>query len=260
MGAIVDWERDTPQWSAVLATTASSRTPSNVDNALWRLYGPIVQAPAEHAFVIGQIGQSLDGRIATASGHSHYINGPTALMHLHRLRALVDAVVVGVGTVMTDDPQLSVRMVPSRPGAAPPARVVLDPKGRMFPYAKCLAEDGARRIVVWRKGTLAPMPDGVEGLHVDAIAGDIPPQDIIAALRELGLKRILIEGGANTLSRFMAAGCLDRLHVMVAPMIIGSGPIGVQLPEIERLDAALRPKVESYTMPEGDVLFDCAFK
>ena len=61
--------------------------------------------------VVGQIGQSLDGRIATATGHSQYINGAAGLAHLHRLRALVDAVVVGVGTAIADDPQLTVRRV-----------------------------------------------------------------------------------------------------------------------------------------------------
>ena len=68
--------------------------------------------------VVGQIGQSLDGRVATATGHSHYINGPAGLAHLHRLRALVDAVVVGVGTALADDPQLTVRRVAGpQPGA-----------------------------------------------------------------------------------------------------------------------------------------------
>ena len=86
--------------------------------------------------VVGQCGQSIDARIATASGHSHYINGAEGLAHLHRLRALVDAVVVGVGTALADDPQLTVRRV-----AGPnPARVVIDPNGR-------LAADGAR---CWR--------------------------------------------------------------------------------------------------------------
>ena len=78
--------------------------------------------------VVGQIGQSLDGRIATESGHSKYINGPAGLTHLHRLRALVDAVVIGVGTAIADDPQLTVRRVSGQQ----PARVVIDPKGRLL--------------------------------------------------------------------------------------------------------------------------------
>ena len=91
-----------------------------------------------HAFVIGQLGQSLDGRIATPSGHSKYISGPEALRHLHQLRALVDAVVVGVQTVIADDPQLTVRHVAGRS----PARVVIDPEGRMPRNARLLADDG----------------------------------------------------------------------------------------------------------------------
>ncbi len=89
------------------------------------LFGPLRQGTVDDLVVVGQIGQSLDGRIATESGHSKYINGPAGLAHLHRLRALVDAVVVGVGTAIADDPQLTVRRV-----AGPqPARVVIDPEG-----------------------------------------------------------------------------------------------------------------------------------
>ena len=75
------------------------------------LFGPLRAGAADGLVVVGQIGQSLDGRVATASGHSHYINGPAGLAHLHRLRALVDAVVIGMGTALADDPQLTVRRV-----------------------------------------------------------------------------------------------------------------------------------------------------
>lgn len=256
MDTIVDWERDTPQWSGVLAAAGGCTDASTLsDNALWPLYGPLLTGDLAQAIVIGQIGQSLDGRIATVTGHSHYINGAAALVHLHRLRALVDAVVVGVGTVVADDPQLTVRRVDRRPGAAQPARVVIDPSGRVPPTAKCFAGDGARRIVVG--GSPAVNPD-VERIDVPNRDGVLAPDAIIAALRGLGLKRILIEGGAATLSRFIAARCVDRLHVMTAPLIIGSGPTGINLPEIARLDAALRPAVTTFPLPGGDVLFDCA--
>ena len=88
--------------------------------------------PAAGCVTVGQIGQSLDGRIATLSGHSRYINGSQGLCHLHRLRALVDAVVVGVGTALADDPQLTVRHV----GGPSPARIVVDPRGRIAPDRK----------------------------------------------------------------------------------------------------------------------------
>src|SRR5262249_31784085 len=96
--------------------------------APWQdIFGPLRLGTADELVVIGQFGQSIDARIATASRPSHYINGPAGLDHLHRLRALVDAVVVGVGTALADDPQLTVRRV-----AGPnPARVVIDPNGRL---------------------------------------------------------------------------------------------------------------------------------
>src|ERR1044071_4782095 len=99
-------------------------TPSIVLDAL---FAPFEAGTTDRPFVIAQLGQSLDGRIATLSGDSKYINSASALDHLHRLRAQVDAVVVGVGTVVADDPQLTVRRVAGRS----PARVVIDPRGRM---------------------------------------------------------------------------------------------------------------------------------
>ena len=208
--------------------------------------------------MIGQLGQSLDGRIATPTGHSHYINGVAALVHLHRLRALVDAVVVGVGTVVADDPQLTVRRAQGRVGASQPTRVVIDPRGRMPREARCLRDDGARRIVI-QAGAKAAASPGVEYIGVPLTDGAMAPRLILAALAERGLRRILVEGGANTLSRFLSAGCLNRLHIAVAPMIIGSGPVGIELAAIDRLDDALRPRVTSFALPDGEVLFDCAF-
>lgn len=201
--------------------------------------------------MVGQIGQSIDGRIATPSGHSHYINGPAGLDHLHRLRALVDAVLVGVGTAVADDPQLTVRRVigPN------PVRVVLDPTGRLSRNARLLTDDGTRRMVVTAEATAA-FPGGVERIVLERADRHIEPASILAALAERGLRRILIEGGANTVSRFLSAGCLDRLHVVVAPIILGSGPAGVALPPIERADQALRVPVRSHRLGE-EILFDC---
>ena len=202
--------------------------------------------------VVGQMGQSLDGRIATESGHSKYINGPAGLAHLHRLRALVDAVVVGVGTAIADDPQLTVRRV-----AGPqPARVVIDPKGRLTAGAKVFVEDGVRRLLVTAQGVPCAPPSGVEGIPLPVKDGRIAPADILRALAGRGLRRVLIEGGADTVSRFLAAGCLDRLHIMVAPIILGSGRASFILPEIERADQALRVPMRAHQI-EDEVLFDC---
>jgi riboflavin-specific deaminase-like protein len=216
------------------------------------IFGPLRAGGADARVVIGQIGQSLDGRIATPTGHSHYINGPAGLAHLHRLRALVDAVVVGVGTAIADDPQLTVRRV-----AGPnPARVVLDPRGRLPATARLLADDGARRLVVIAAGAKPAVPSGVDVVALPNTDGQIAPAAILAALAERGMRRVLIEGGADTVSRFLAARCLDRLHVVVAPIILGSGRPGIALPAIQRANEALRVPTRVHQL-EDEVLFDC---
>src|SRR5215475_6625901 len=130
--------------------------------------------------VVAQCGQSNDARIATASGHSHYINGAEGLAHLHRLRALVDAVVIGVGTALLDDPQLTVRRV----AGSNPARVVIDPNGRLAPTARLLAEDGARRLVITGTNAAANLPAGVEVARLSASNGQLSPPAVLAALAE----------------------------------------------------------------------------
>jgi riboflavin-specific deaminase-like protein len=216
------------------------------------LFGPIRTGKVDELIVIGQFGQSLDGRVATETGHSHYINGADGLAHLHRLRAVVDAVVVGIGTALADDPQLTVRRV-----AGPsPARVVIDPHGRLPATARLLAADGVRRLVVIAEGSRPELPNDVERLTLAADGGAIAPAAILAALARCGLRRILIEGGANTVSRFLVAGCLDRLHVVVAPMILGTGKPSFTLPRIDRVDRALRPPMRTHLLGD-EVLFDC---
>ncbi len=203
-------------------------------------------------FVVAQLGQSLDGRIATVTGDSKYINGGAALDHLHAIRAHVDAVVVGIGTVIADDPLLTVRRV----AGSSPARIVIDPSGRLPADARCLADDGARRVVIRRAGVRVPLRPGVEEI---ALEGDGPftPQAMIDALGQAGFARILIEGGARTVSDFIDAGCVDRLHMLVAPVLIGSGKPGLTLPAIQMLGEALRPATTAHLLEGGDVLFDC---
>ena len=203
--------------------------------------------------VLAQIGQSLDGYIATESGHSHYVTGNAGLDHLHRLRALSDVVVVGAGTVVADDPRLTVRRVEGRN----PARAVIDTGGRV-PSDRQMFRDGAAPTLVLTTdnppagGTL---PDGVETVAVAGDDGSLPPGAILDALSARGLCRILVEGGGITISRFLQAGVLDRLHVCVAPLIIGSGRPAFTLPPVVRLDDALRFKCRHHRMGD-DMLFD----
>jgi diaminohydroxyphosphoribosylaminopyrimidine deaminase/5-amino-6-(5-phosphoribosylamino)uracil reductase len=215
------------------------------------LYGPLRAGRVDDLMVVAQLGQSIDGRIATATGHSKYINGAAGLDHLHRLRALVDAIVVGVGTAVCDDPELTVRRV-----AGPnPARVVIDPRGRLSASARLLRRDGARRVVVLGEHVEQRLADDIEVLRVALADGVAAPAAILAGLRARGFRRILIEGGARTVSQFLAAGCLDRLHVIVAPMLLGAGQSSLALPPIDRADDALRPPVAPHLL-DGEVLFD----
>ena len=130
------------------------------------------------SIVVGQLGQSLDGRISTEPGQSTLINGPEGIAHLHRLRALVDAVVVGAGTVRADDPQLTVRHV-----AGPnPVRVVIDPSGTLPADSRAFAADGVHRIVITRQACRS-INGGIEAIALPDTDGRIEPAAILDALR-----------------------------------------------------------------------------
>lgn len=222
------------EWQEVLAASVERRAPDL--QGYGSVFAPLCMAQKQ--FVIGQLGQSVDGRIATVTGDSNYVSCSEALIHLHRLRALCDAVVVGVGTAVADNPQLTVRHVSGRH----PARIVIDPYGRMPRDSTLLQDTNARRIVITRTDAHARYPDGVECLQLQPNSkGRLSCAEIRHALRDF--RCILIEGGAWTLSRFIELKMIDRLHLMIAPLIIGSGPRGLQLPAIDYLAQAIRPDV-----------------
>lgn len=217
------------------------------------VYAPLLARIAAAPLTMGQIGQSLDARIATESGHSQYVNGAAAFDHLHRLRALADAVIVGATTVVTDDPQLTTRRVPG----PSPVRVILDPHGRV-PAAQRVF-DGAAPTLVLRSASCAAGGAGcgtAEVVRLDAPAGLFPPQRVLATLHARGLRVVLIEGGGATLSIFLRAGAMQRLHVMLAPLLIGPGRDAFRLAPIPTLNEARRFRMQAHVLAE-DVLLDC---
>lgn len=208
--------------------------------------------------VVGQMGQSLDGRIATVTGASKYINGEGGLLHLHRLRAVCDAVVVGAGTASEDNPRLTVRLA-SGPN---PVRVVID-RHKRVPESHSIFTDEQSptlRLVAgeYTAGEKLLPRSGV--LEVPCLGDEeqTRPGHILEVLADFGLRRVFVEGGGLTVSGFLTAGLLDHLHVMVAPMIIGSGRPAFSLPEIEKLDSALRPSANMVDLG-SDMLFDLDF-
>lgn len=221
------------------------------ERAALNIYAPLARRDMGPV-TIGQIGQSLDGRVATETGDARDISGPDGLRHLHRLRAISDAVMIGVRTALHDLPRLTVRLC----AGANPARVIIDPRGRLPQDAPALRADGARRIVVQHVAT--PRPAGVEVVRLPALPdGSLSPRQILAALNDAGLKTVLVEGGGITVSRFFEAGLLSHLHVAVAPLLIGGGPQGFsRLTQVDRLSDAPRPETQVYDMG-SDILFDC---
>ena len=247
---------------------------------MFDLYRPLLALEPGERYVLGHLGQSIDGRIATSAGDSCFINGQENLVHMHRLRALCDAVVVGATTVLADDPQLTTRLVPG-PHAT---RVVIDPSQRLTPACRVCADDRCPTLVARlpaqppadpaMAGGAAPV--GTHAAHDDAPAhDDVAVQrcgraEVIAAaasgsgidLRALldtlaarGLHAILVEGGGITVSRFLEQGLLDRLQIAIAPVIIGSGRQGLQLPEVLALNDCLRPSCRQRPMGP-DTLWD----
>lgn len=243
-------QSDESDWKAFLADFYADLDCSAY--AWHSLFGQL-QGTSDQIVVVGQLGQSLDGRIATVTGHSKYINGQDGLIHLHRLRALVDVVLVGAGTVVADNPKLTVRLV----HGAHPARAVIDPSGRVPAHSGLYQDDGVDRIVFTSDKNTQSYPSGVSVHHVDQDAnGKVPPQSIIQELHARGYRRMLVEGGADTVTKFMLAGCLDRIHVILAPMVIGAGRPSFDLPVIDALDDAIRLPMRMHRIGR-EILLDC---
>lgn len=238
-----------------VATSGDWHTRHDVSPAAARLfdiYLPYTASGKDRA-VLAQMGQSLDGHIATETGHSHYVTGQAGLEHLHRLRALSDVVIVGAGTVIADDPRLTVRRV----DGSHPVRAVIDVHGRV-PLDRQLFADGlAETLVLTTREVCSTRdwPHGVEPVAVPDDDGHLSPNAIIDALSGRGLDRVLVEGGGVTISHFLRAGVLDRFHVCVSPLIIGSGVPAVTMPPVAHLKDALRFPCRHHSMGE-DILFD----
>mgnify|MGYP006281277837 CR=1 FL=1 len=214
---------------------------------------PVCAPPAgDLPRVIGHLGQSLDACVATAGGDSYFVTGPANILHLHRLRALCDAVIVGAGTVQADDPLLTVRHVEG----VHPLRVVLDPARRLPAQRRLFTDRTAQTLRVVADDCQGGQPVSVEELPVRRGAAGLDLVQLLGALQARGCRRVLVEGGGFTVAAFMAAGLLDRLHVAVAPLLIGQGRPSMPLPAREPLAACLRPGTRVFGMG-ADVLWDC---
>ena len=223
--------------------------------AIVDLYRPLCGATKSRPMTVAHLGQSLDGFIAMVSGDSQFVTGHENMVHMHRLRALCDAVVVGAGTVAADDPQLTTRLVPG----PSPLRVVMDPDRRLSPTARVFTEAGAPTLYVCDAGRMRPGETHVGAatiLGLVAPAGPPRMRELVDALRARGCARLFVEGGGVTVSMLLECALLDRLQIAVAPVIIGEGRPGIRMAPETCLSACRRPPYRVFRMG-GDLLFDC---
>lgn len=231
------------------------RDPASAEAArLAALYTPLCLAGPAYAFA--QLGQSLDGFIATRTGHANYVTGEEDRLHLHRLRALSDAVLVGAGTTIADDPRLTVRACTG----SHPVRVVLDPRGRAWEQSRKaqVFTDGQAptlHVVGAETSTEGGSEDGVEVLQLPRGEGGFEPRLLLDALAQRGLRRLMVEGGGATVSGFLRADVLHRLYVTVAPLLLGDGVPGLRFPGPVRMGEALRPRTRVFPLG-ADMLFE----
>lgn len=224
---------------------------------LFALLKPVLDRRADDdAWVVGQLGQSLNGCIATRGGDANYVNGEEVLTHLHRLRALCDAVIIGAATAAIDNPQLTTRRVEG----AHPVRVLLDPGLGLPPGLRVFGDGQAPTLLVCDARQAAQAAQrvgaqqvlGVEGL-LDR--GVMQMRPLLDALSARGLRVLFVEGGGVTVSRFMQQGCMDRLHLSIAPVIIGDGRPGLDLPASVAMRDCPRPPGRVFRFG-ADVLWD----
>jgi diaminohydroxyphosphoribosylaminopyrimidine deaminase/5-amino-6-(5-phosphoribosylamino)uracil reductase len=210
-----------------------------------RLNAPYLKLLATgRPYVHAKWAMSLDGKIATRTGDSKWISGEASRRRVHQLRGRMDAIVVGIGTALADDPLLTTRP----PGPRTATRIVLDSRGRLPIRARLAQTTGDAPLLIATSGPIDPQRAAeLRGVGVEII--EVPAQQervgILALLDELGRRRmtnLLVEGGGAVLGSFLDAGAIDEVHVFIAPILIGGsvakGPVGGQ--GFDLIRAALR--------------------
>ena len=218
-----------------------------------RLLG-VIDPPPGRPYVVLKYAQTLDGRIATRTGDSKWISGEAERRISHALRAAADAVLVGVGTVISDDPRLTVRMVPG----VSPLRVVLDSTLRIPPSAAILEDEAPTLVLTTARsadaGRAALRSRQVTVQVVREGPGGVDLGHALALLRELGVRCLLVEGGAKVITSLLRGGFIDRLVVSVSGTIVGRGTEAVGDLDIDRVADGVRLGNRTVHTTDEDIL------
>jgi len=213
-------------------------------------------------FVTLKFAQTIDGRIATLTGHSRWISSESSLKFAHKLRSLHDGVMVGVGTILKDDPELTVRL--SRGGN--PVRIVVDSTLRI-PADACVLknQETAKTIIATtsdhsRKKLLQLRDAGTDVFIVNK--DDRGKVDLKGLLTELGkkdLSSILVEGGSEIITSFLKERLADRIVIITAPKIAGEGIPSVGDLGIRKIDDSIRLSLKKISRKGDDIIVDARF-
>ena len=181
-------------------------------------------------FVTWKLASTLDGRVAAADQSARWISSPLARADSHAFRGIVDAIVVGSGTVLADDPHLTVRDADDELAEHQPLRVVLDRRHRVHQSAQVL-------------------DNAAETLLLDTAV----PRFALKALHDRGVRHVLLEGGPTLAGAFVEARCLDEVIAYVAPKLLGAGPSALGDAGISTIADAISLDVDTVTRMGGDV-------
>lgn len=209
-------------------------------------------------FVISKFAMTLDGKLAAHTGHSQWISGEKSRGEVHLLRNETDAILVGIGTVLADDPSLTTRL--PNGGGKNPIRIILDSRLRLPLTAKVCDTKEARTIVITTEGAdktkvTALKDKGVECLSVSRTESGVNLEEMLIELYRLGITDILVEGGGEVNASLLRAGLINKYIVFIAPKLLGgrdslSPFTGTN---VNRMDEALNVTIDEIDFTGEDI-------